>query len=244
MLGVFKSKDKLGNRLIVILQGLPCSWGKCSFCPFSLEQGELAEVLINNRRIINKAKELLKSSNVDRVTIFNGGSFFELPYIVITWLREICKDKIVDIESRPEFITKESLVNVLETLKPKELVVRVGFENYDETIRNIILNKGIPQSEIHRLAKLREEITNYYKLPIKFIAYVLFGIEGVSEESIVMSVKKFNEMFDGVIAIKYKKYLSTHPNEVPVSKDLAEFLEKNTLLVDWGEGDEWQITKQ
>jgi len=244
MLGVFKSKDKLGNRLIVILQGLPCSWGKCSFCPFSLEQGELAEVLINNRRIINKAKELLKSSNVDRVTIFNGGSFFELPYIVITWLREICKDKIVDIESRPEFITKESLDNVLETLKPKELVVRVGFENYDETIRNIILNKGIPQSEIHRLAKLREEITNYYKLPIKFIAYVLFGIEGVSEESIVMSVKKFNEMFDGVIAIKYKKYLSTHPNEVPVSKDLAEFLEQNTLLVDWGEGDEWQITKQ
>ncbi len=57
----------------------------------------------------------------------------------------------------------------------------------------------------------------------------------------IRSVKEFNKLFDGVIAIRYKKYLPHHPNPTPVSRGLALFLEENTLLVDWGEEDFWEL---
>jgi len=50
-------------------------------------------------------------------------------------------------------------------------------------------------------------------------------------------------MFDGIIAIKYKKYLPSHPKEVPISEYLAKFLEENTDLVDWG-GEQWIIERR
>ncbi|RLG71899.1 MAG: hypothetical protein DRO08_04035, partial [Thermoprotei archaeon] len=167
-----------------------------------------------------------------RISVFNGGSFYELPLNVVLKLSEITENKIVDIETRPEFISKEVLLKTKQILNAKELVVRVGFENFNEKIMNIVLNKGISQEEITRLSKLRENFKRE-NIPIKLIAYVLFGIEGVPEETIVESVEKFNKLFDGVIAIKYRRYLKHHPKEIPISENLVNFLKRNTLLIDW-----------
>lgn len=243
MIGVFKEFDKLGKRLVIILKGLPCSWNKCSYCPFYLEQGNLEEVLKVNKKILKEAYEYLRKEVFERISIFNGGSFFELPLDTVLNLSKITKGKVVDIETRPEFLSKEILLSTLKLLKAKELVVRIGFENIDDELRNKVLNKGIPQTEIFRLMNLRKELINE-GIPIKMLVYVLFGIQGVSEESIINSVKEFNKMFDGVIAIKYRKYLPHHPNEVTPSENLVNYLKKNTLLIDWGVSDIWEINKE
>jgi len=232
MLGVFREDGRLGKRLIIIFKGLPCSWNRCTFCPFFIEQGSLEEVIRINNEILNKAKKVLWKENIERISVFNGGSFYELPLNVVLKLSEITENKIVDIETRPEFISKEVLLKTKQILNAKELVVRVGFENFNEKIRNIVLNKGISQEEITRLSKLRENFKRE-NIPIKLIAYVLFGIEGVPEETIVESVEKFNKLFDGVIAIKYRRYLKHHPKEIPISENLVNFLKRNTLLIDW-----------
>lgn len=240
MIGVFKEHDKLGKRLIIVLKGLPCSWNKCSYCPFYLEQGSLEEVLKVNENVLRKAYEYLGKESFERISVFNGGSFFELPLSIVLKLAKIVKGKIVDIETRPEFVNEETLLSTLNLLKAKELVVRIGFENIDERLRNKVLNKGIKQLEILRLASLRKKLSKE-NIPIKLLVYVLFGIKGITEESIIVSVKEFNRMFDGVIAIKYRKYLPDHPDEVSPSKGLIEFLSKNTLLIDWGVGGTWEI---
>ncbi len=243
MLGAFPSIDKLGRRVIVVLQGFPCSWGKCRFCPFYLEQStNLRELLEKDRAIIEEAMRVADRIAADRVTVFNGGSFFELPLAIIEMLKPLTRGRVVDIESRPEFLTLDSILTVVKILSPSKLVIRVGFECVDEFVRNEVLNKGIPQSEILRISKLREQIKEL-GLNVDFVAYVLFGIEGISEELVVKSVKEFSRLFDGVIAIRYRKYLPNHPNEVAVSKYLRKFLEANCLYVDWSEGSEWSISE-
>ncbi len=232
VLGSFYSEDKLGRRLIVILQGQPCSWGRCVFCPFQEEQGTLLEVIKNNRRILAEAEEIAREKRVERISVFNGGSFFELPVDTLVRLRKLCAGKVVDVESRPEFVDFDSVVGALQSLGASQLVVRVGFECFDERLRNKLLNKGIPQSEVYRLAELRRELRKR-GYPIKFIVYVLFGIEGLPEEKVVESVREFNKLFDGVIAIRYKRFKPEHPREVEVSSELKKFLEENTLLVSW-----------
>ena len=118
--------------------------------------------------------------------------------------------------------------------------MRIGFEVFDENIRNNVLRKGIPQSEIYRLSEIYRRLKKN-NVDVEIIAYVLFGIEGVTEDEVIRSVREFNKLFSGVIAIRYKKYLPHHPQPVRVSKQLASFLEKNTLLVDWGEEDFWEL---
>ena len=242
MLGVFTASDSLGKRLIVILKGFPCSWGRCSFCPFALEQStNIREVIETNRRIISRSIELLRKDHYERVAVFNGGSFHELPFDTIEKLKDLAMNRIFEIEARSEFVTLDSLKNILNFYKPKKLIVRLGFEVYDEKIREKLLRKGMPDSELKRIINLRNKVKEL-GLPIEFWCYILFGIEYIPEEKVIESVNAFKKAFDGVIAIKYKKYLPNHPKESPVSPYLAQFLENNVDLVDWG-GEQWEIKK-
>ena len=235
MLGVFKVNDKLGRRLVVILKGFPCSWGRCSFCPFFLEQStDIRDVIMTNRRIINEALDILRKEDYRRIAVFNGSSFHELPYDTVEKLRDLARGRVFEIESRSEYITLDSIKALLEYYEPEKLIIRIGFEVYDEEIREKLLVKGMPNRELYRIYRLRNEVKKL-GLPVEFWVYVLFGIEFIPEEKVIESVKIFKKMFDGVIAIKYKKYLPHHPEETPVSESLARFLEENTDLVDWGE---------
>lgn len=240
LLGVFKQDDSLGRRLVVILKGFPCSWGRCTFCPFALEQSfNLREVMETNRKIVKEAIEIAENEGYERVAVFNGSSFHELLYDTVERLRPLARNRIFEIEERSEYVTKESIDALLNYYSPRRLVIRVGFEVFDEGIREELLRKGMPNSEVFRLARLRKELREM-SYPVEFLIYVLFGIEYIPEEKVIESVRKFKELFDGVIAVRYRKYLPNHPREVPVSRELASFLNAEADLVDWG-GEQWEF---
>jgi len=240
MIGLFKVKDKLGKRLVLILKGYPCSWGKCIFCPFAIEQSSnIREILEVNRSIIKKAVRLIGSEGYRRVAVFNGSSFHELPYDTAEKLAPIAYERVFEIEERPEYVTEDSVKFLYRSYLPAKLIIRVGFEVFDKSLRNNYLRKGIPDSEIFRLSSLRNALRKE-EVPAEIWTYVLFGIEGLPEEAVIESVKRFKELLDGVIAVKYHKYLLHHPEERPVSEGLRKILEENADLVDWG-NEEWLI---
>ncbi len=238
--GVFRYNDKLGRRLVVILRGLPCAWGRCTFCPFALEQSSsLARVIGDNREIIARALAEVEREPVDRVAVFNGGSFHELPYDSVERLRPLARGRVFEVEERSEYVTLESLRALVEYYRPRKLVVRVGFESALEEIREGLLRKGMPDSEMHRLSMLRLEARRL-GLPVEVWTYLLFGMEGIPEDSVIESLRVFRRLFDGVIAVRYRRYHPRHPRAVAVSERLARILEEEADLVDWG-GDQWVI---
>ncbi|NPA04940.1 MAG: hypothetical protein GXO09_02445, partial [Crenarchaeota archaeon] len=172
-----------------------------------------------------------------------GGSFYELPFDTVIGASRLARGLIVDIESRPEYINDHSVEATLSLLGARRLVVRLGFEVWDEVLRNRVLRKGIPQSEVYRVAELRRRLRER-GVPVEFLVYVLFGIEGVSEDAVVRSVEEFNKLFDGVIAVRYRRYPGLKPREVGVSEKLLSYLRDRCLLVDLGEGEEWVIGQQ
>ncbi|MCE4606836.1 MAG: hypothetical protein F7B59_05850 [Desulfurococcales archaeon] len=240
MIGVFREQDELGRRLIVILRGFPCSYGKCTFCPFAIEQSlHTSKVIFDNREIINNAVREKEEYRPDRIAVFNGGSFHELPYDTVERLKPLAKNTVFEVEERSEFITLESIRNLLDYYKPEHLVIRVGFETFREDIREKTLNKGMPDSELKRVIQVRIEAQSR-GWPVSIWSYLLFGMKGISEESVAESLRAFKKVFDGVIAVRYKKYLPNHPEPVPVSKELRELLNREADLVDWG-GEQWMI---
>jgi len=92
---------------------------------------------------------------------------------------------------------------------------------------------------MYRLSKLRLEARSR-GLPVEIWTYLLFGMEGIPEETVAESLRVFRRLFDGVIAVRYRRYLPRHPKPVPVSEWLARLLEEEADLVDWG-GDQWVI---
>ena len=239
MLGVFRYNDRLGRRLVVILRGFPCAYGRCTFCPFAAEQAVHTRAVIEtNRRIIEEAVRAA-GEGYRRVAVFNGGSFHELPYDSVERLRPLARGRVFEVEERSEYVTMESLEALIDYYRPEKLIVRVGFETADERIREGVLRKGMPDSEMHRLSRLRVEARRR-GLPVEIWTYLLFGMEGISEESVLRSLEVFRRLFDGVIAVRYRKYLPGHPEPSPVSERLARALEEGADLVDWG-GDQWVI---
>jgi uncharacterized Fe-S cluster-containing MiaB family protein len=235
LLGVFAQ----GDKMTIILQGLPCSWGKCVFCPFALEQTvNLNQLLENNKKIIDKAVSKI-GEDIRRVVVFNGGSFSELPLDTVLRLAPLAKDRVFEIEERSEFVDLGSVERLYRMFEPRKIVIRVGFEVIDEKIRNEYLRKGMSDNEMYRLSSLRIEARKK-GIPLEIWTYVLFGIKGIEEDIVRKSIEEFKKLFDGVIAIKYHKYLKNHPEPQPVTQELLSYLRENADEVDLG-GEIWNI---
>ena len=240
MIGVFRENDKLGRRLVVILRGFPCSYGKCSFCPFAAEQSVSPSVVLrDNRRIISVALREKEEYGPERIAVFNGGSFHELPYDTVERLRPLAKGVVFEVEERSEYVTLDSLRALLDYYNPEKLVVRIGFENFREEIREGLLRKGMPDAELERVVRVRIEAQSK-GWPVEIWSYLLFGMQGIPEDSVAESLRAFKKIFDGVIAVRYRKYLPHHPEPAPVSERLRDLLNREADLVDWG-GEEWVI---
>ncbi|MCP8307410.1 MAG: hypothetical protein H3Z54_01755 [archaeon] len=240
MIGVIY--DEEAKRIIAILKGFVCSWNRCTFCCFYEEAAkDLNDLILTAKEIITRIKGLMNEKPIDRISFFNGGSFFELPLSVIHDLSQVTNKKIIEIESRPEFLNKDSILYLYHILNPSKLIVRIGFESIYNDIRNDLLNKGIIDSEVKKIIMLRDEMKKESDDLIEFIAYVLFGIEGIDEKSVITSVKEFKKSLDGVIAIKYRRYHDWMPKEVKFSKRLLEFLRINCLDLDLTESEIWRI---
>jgi len=239
--GVFpEDEGPLAPRLVVILRGPPCTWARCTFCPFALDQAiDMRRLIEDNTRIIAQAKETLAAKNYPRISIYNGGSIYELPLHTLTQLTPLTRNRIVDVETRPEMVTRESIHGLLRLLQPARLIVRIGFENIDEHIREHVLRKGIPQTEIQRITILARTL-KAGGAPVEFCSYILFGMEGVPEDTVERSLRYFKENLGCAIAVRYQRILPRHPSEKPVSPRLRRILETTADLVDWG-GEQWEF---
>ncbi|MHA1301569.1 MAG: hypothetical protein ACTSO9_19275 [Candidatus Helarchaeota archaeon] len=227
MIGSWINQEK--QEITLILTNYPCSYNRCHHCPFDIESiNDENEITYTNKQIIEEAKIKISEFGIKKIKIFNGGSFFELPETVFQLLNEITINKEVSIESRPEFLTKKTIIPLFRKLSPSKLNIFIGFDSVDEIIRNKILNKGIPQSEINRILALSKEL-----IDISFFSYILFGIEGVSEESVKDSVRFFNQNMNGVSAIEFRENPKSKLKHQKVSENLRDFLTKNCSSVDF-----------
>jgi len=240
MLGVRYDSEK--HRLTVILKGFRCSWDQCIFCCFSEEAAKNYRDLIEtDLEILRQAGKILGQREVRELVLFNGGSFFELPYQIVLRLSELTAHRDLAVETRPEFLSEGAVLETLQLLKPSKLTLRVGLESASEKIR-VRFRKGINDVQIKELINLRGKLRRKAEDRVRFIAYILFGVEGVTEASVKRSVNFFRRYLDGVTAIKYRRYKAGMPRETHPSQKLLEFLRTSCEEVDMTESELWEIT--
>lgn len=164
----------------ILVPGGGCSYYRamkgdaCTFCAFpgltrEANKGEGNESYFGSWvldfQIYIKMYNLLnqKSDNVDRFQVFNGGSYFpnsELPYefqkYVYEHVAQHKKAKQLFVEAYPRFISQRKLEDAVEALGKKDLIVGIGFESHNDTVRNVMLKKRIDLKLFERKIRMMQ----------------------------------------------------------------------------------------
>lgn len=142
MIGVMNRYSVIAGKLpreVVLLRGLPCIWGRCTFCDYILDNTtDLGEI----RRVAEV--ELAKvTGRYSRLEVINSGSVQELPPDVRATVRDVLHAKGIHefiCEShwayRQSFMETRAFFGVPTRLK-------IGVETFDHHLRNNVLGKGM-----------------------------------------------------------------------------------------------------
>lgn len=157
----WRERDYLDGEVragVVILPTRGCAWGLaggCSMCGYVYDSAGIAQEDVYNQ--FTDALERL--GDIEYLKVFNSGSFFDYRELDATTIERLFaavnkkEVKRVQVESRPEFLTKEALDRAKEALKA-ELEVGIGLETSSDYIREHCINKGFTLSDFKRAAKL------------------------------------------------------------------------------------------
>ncbi len=153
---VWTGKDLLETgpveTITIIFKTSGCWWGKaggCTMCGYVYDSAQTDPS--NNDLLSQLTKAMKKASELERfmVKIFTSGSFLDTREVPLDVrhriLEELDEDeRIVKVlaETRPEFVTEESVKDCVSTLKNTAFEVAVGLETSSDIIRKQSVNKG------------------------------------------------------------------------------------------------------
>jgi archaeosine synthase beta-subunit len=160
--GKERYKGEAVNCLTIIFESGGCSWSRCRMCSYHHERyrtqscDELAGHLHAQLGWIRAQFSL---DEFTMVKIFTSGSFFDPAEVPPVFQREVAqafKGKIVIAESRPEYITPETIGDFVAELNDgthaTPLYCAVGLETTSDPIREKCINKGFTYGDFKKAA--------------------------------------------------------------------------------------------
>ncbi|ABR55638.1 archaeosine biosynthesis radical SAM protein RaSEA [Methanococcus aeolicus] len=211
---IFRDKTN-GKSITIILRTVGCKYaydtGGCTMCSYLMDSSPIkitSENIINQfNGVLDKYKEELENNSKNySIKLFTSGSFldeFEVPNDAMEHIFKTIGElnvKEVAIESRPEYITNETMELIRKHINNDiNVEIGVGIETANEEIRNISIHKGISNKDIE------DAITTANKYAVGIKAYLLikppFITEKQAMEDSINSANKYIEM--GVSRISF-----------------------------------------
>ena len=187
------------KRLMVALKTIGCrhahsASGGCTFCGFRNltakgRQVSGEDLLVQVDSALKTLARLEPDVNaVSEIDIYNSGSFLDCDEIPEMTARDILQRfsnpsiRKILIESRPEFISRQSLMRLKDAVGDRILEVGMGLETKNDEIRLGILNKGFT------LSRFEEAASVMAGAGVHMLAYVLLKPQGLSEGEAVRDV--------------------------------------------------------
>jgi radical SAM enzyme (TIGR01210 family) len=180
------------ERVIIILKGCGCEWARkehcgCTMCGHLSGSSNGKEVPVE---ILKKQFETAINEYDFRkypmLCLYNGGSFLnerEIPTslrrYMLKRINSIFGIKRLIIESRAEYINNK-ILDEIETLLPNIVVeIGVGVETANDTLRNLVLNKGVTTKMLVDMGK------KFCNRKTKLLAYVLVNPPFLTESEAI-----------------------------------------------------------
>ncbi len=219
---------KEGLTLFLVFYTKACRWAKCLGCNLPSQVSQEPVIYKKIIKQIDYVFDYLLTEddklNLRKFIISNNGSILDqatfsttsLMYFMAKMNLNCPNISVLTLETRPEYVDLEELEVLSRALKegdtPTQLEIAIGFEAYDEKIRNEYFQKGLTLEIFEKMAK---KVAGYgFKLKTYFM---LKPVPGLSEEDAILDIKNaINYLHE--IANKYSLEINMHLNPTYVAK--------------------------
>ena len=164
------------NRLMVVYRMVGCKYGKCTMCDFAhyknskITEENIKKQHVGTLKILNDSDK-----NIEHFDLLTLGNFFNdeeaspsLREFLLKSLAKIPTLKRVLTESRREYLTLEKLKEAKSYLREDQILeFAIGYESSNDSVRNEILNKELPEHHLDEVLEICKEAN------VNFVSYVL-----------------------------------------------------------------------
>lgn len=167
-------------RQIVLLKGKPCSYGKCKFCNYTLDND------LDTEKCIKFNHEILKNVTNDSciLEVINSGNVFDLPKETLAQIKDICIKKEIKILYFESYLNElKNFAEIRNYFNMVEIRFRIGLETYDDRFRKVLGKGFIVANQIDRLK------ANYYS------ACLMVCIKGQTRDQILNDLTQVQKDF-------------------------------------------------
>ncbi|THB74327.1 MAG: hypothetical protein D6B28_02235 [Gammaproteobacteria bacterium] len=163
-----------GTVLFVVFYSMACRWSQCLGCnlPSQVSSRHIPfdSIMQQVDYIFALPEVMAKKGKIHKVIISNNGSILDedtfsstaLIYFIALLNRNFKNLEVLTIETRPEYVDIEELEFIARSLaegeRKTQLEIAIGFEAFDDTIRNDVFMKGLT---IDVFEKLVERVAKY-----------------------------------------------------------------------------------
>lgn len=227
-----------GEILFLVFYSQACRWSQCLGCnlpskmsrhhvPFRALMGQV-DYVFRDPDVIRRRESMKK------VIVSNNGSVLDeatfsstaLVYLISQLNLHLPNLSVLSLETRPEYVDPaelEFLSRVLaEGNTPTALEIAIGFEAFDDRIRNEVFRKGLPLEVFERCVRMIAPYGYHLK------CYLMQKpVPGMSDEEAVADVRQAIDFFSR-IAEQYRVTVNLHinPTYVAAGTQLAEAFER------------------
>ncbi|CAK8712739.1 Elp3/MiaA/NifB-like radical SAM core domain-containing protein [Candidatus Electrothrix laxa] len=211
-----------GLILFVVFYSQACRWARCLGCnlpsKMSVEHIPFDSLIKQIDYLFNLPEVIKQSSAISKMIVSNNGSVLDeatfsstaLMYLLARVNMHFRALKVLALESRPEYVDTVELKFLARALQEGErstaLELCIGFEAFDEHIRNDIFDKGLT---LHVFEELAQKISPYgYRLKCYFM---LKPVPGMSNSEAVDDIQQAIDYLD-TVSSKYNLAINMHLN--------------------------------
>jgi radical SAM enzyme (TIGR01210 family) len=194
----FQESDE-GLVLFVVFYTQACQWSRCLGCNLPSKSSQYH---VDYRSLISQIDHVFKdpkvrrqSDQISKLIISNNGSILDedtfsstaLIYLIAQANLNLAHLSVLSLETRPEYVDLEELEFLSRALKegdtPTALELAVGFEAFDDRIRNEVFKKGL---HLHLFEELVENVAAYgFRLKCYFMQK---PVPRISDEEAVQDI--------------------------------------------------------
>jgi radical SAM enzyme (TIGR01210 family) len=189
-----------GLILFIVFYSQACRWSKCLSCnlPSKMSQKHVSyrALMAQIDSVFRDHRVVRVRESIHKVIISNNGSILDqetfsstaLMYLLAQLNLNLPNLSVLSIETRPEFVEFAELEFIARALAegdtPTQLEIAVGFEAFDDHIRNHIFKKGLSLEVFERF--VREAAPYGYRLKCYFMQK---PVPGMNDTEAVADIK-------------------------------------------------------
>ncbi len=216
-----------GLILFIVFYSRACRWSRCMGCnlPAQMSQFHVPFSALMNQvdHVFSREDVRAVRDKIRKVIISNNGSILDqetfsstaLMYLLARININLTQLKILTIETRPEYVEFAELEFIARALSENSsrpnLEIAVGFEAFDDRIRNDIFDKGLSLETFEMMVKEAAPFGYHFK-----IYFMQKPVPGISDGDAVTDIKSGIDYLSG-LSRRYNIRFNMHLNPTYVA---------------------------